>query len=111
MRGSLRFAESIFYIVWRDAHTVRYLFVFWWRSRLNHPLDYIGSGRISIDPSSREDVTLVPVPRDCIGYVMGDKHDPQGRASKLSGTESGDVVVQRTNECVNTLVSLVGHLN
>lgn len=31
------------------------------------------SGRISIDPTAREDVTLVPVPRECIGYVMGDK--------------------------------------
>lgn len=30
-------------------------------------------GRISIDPTAREDVTLVPVPRECIGYVMGDK--------------------------------------
>jgi len=31
------------------------------------------SGRISIDATSRDDCTLVPVPKDCIGYVMGDK--------------------------------------
>lgn len=37
------------------------------------------TGRISINPRERNDVTLVPVPRDCIGYVMGDKRNTLSR--------------------------------
>lgn len=37
------------------------------------------TGRISIDPTARDDVTLVPVPKDCIGYVMGDKRKTLSR--------------------------------
>merc|ERR1719329_720945 len=37
------------------------------------------TGRISIDASTRDDVTLVPVPKDCIGYVMGDKRNTLSR--------------------------------
>ncbi|CAK0850392.1 unnamed protein product, partial [Prorocentrum cordatum] len=37
------------------------------------------TGRISIDPQTRDDVTLVPVPKDCIGYVMGDKRNTLSR--------------------------------
>jgi len=37
------------------------------------------TGRISIDPTTRDDVTLVPVPKDCIGYVMGDKRKTLSR--------------------------------
>ncbi|CAK9077468.1 Hypothetical protein (Fragment) [Durusdinium trenchii] len=51
------------------------------REYLGWLCDQVGNktGRISIDPSSREDVTLVPVPRDCIGYVMGDKRKTLSR--------------------------------
>jgi len=37
------------------------------------------TGRISIDPGTRDDVTLVPVPKECIGYVMGDKRKTLSR--------------------------------
>lgn len=37
------------------------------------------TGRILIDPAARNDVTLVPVPRHCIGYVMGDKRNTLSR--------------------------------
>ena len=43
-------------------------------------------GRISIDPSVREDVTLVPVPKDCIGYVMGDKQGAQLSSRSAQGS-------------------------
>lgn len=48
--------------------------------------DQVGNktGRISIDATSREDVTLVPVPRECIGYVMGDKRKTLSRLEEDS---------------------------
>ncbi|CAE7941071.1 unnamed protein product, partial [Symbiodinium necroappetens] len=51
------------------------------REYLGWLCDQVGNktGRISIDPSVREDVTLVPVPKDCIGYVMGDKRKTLSR--------------------------------
>lgn len=51
------------------------------REYLGWLCDQVGNkqGRISIDPTAREDVTLVPVPRDCIGYVMGDKRKTLSR--------------------------------
>lgn len=51
------------------------------REYLGWLCDQVGNkqGRISIDPTAREDVTLVPVPRECIGYVMGDKRKTLSR--------------------------------
>jgi len=37
------------------------------------------TGRISVDPNVRGDVTLVPVPQECIGYVMGDRRNTLSR--------------------------------
>lgn len=44
------------------------------------------TGRISIDPTKRDDVTLVPVPKDCIGYVMGEKRKTLSRLEEDWGT-------------------------